>query len=107
MTSRRITEKPTGPWLSGQTADGRTVLIAHDPYASEGRGKPRNILVDGQEAVVTGDVTRARDGGTTNIPTSHGVIHRPSSFKNLPSTLDGVPLNTVAPTIQTQDTLSR
>ena len=79
---------PVAIWLEGQTAAGRTVRILGDPYCDD----RAEVWIDGERADIT-DVSRRRDGGTTQIDTERGNIYRPTPWKpERRATLDGEPL---------------
>jgi hypothetical protein len=60
-------------WMDELMPDGRRVQITVDPYTQQ---DDTTITVDGEVAQITGYVDRIRDGGSTLIPTSAGVIIR-------------------------------
>lgn len=75
----------------GASADGRRIEVYE---AQEGGYWERfTVLVNGQQVEITDRPSRRRDGGTTTIPTSAGVIHLPRKLGREPGpdTIDGEP----------------
>lgn len=59
-------------WLRGTTTAGVTVAIFGDPYSDE----RATVTIDGQPATIL-RCARMRDGGTTDVITDLGHVHRP------------------------------
>lgn len=66
-------------WCKAKSRDGRWVVISLDPYMAAGLGVPALITVDGAPWGIHA-VSRARDGGTTQIHCRQGVIIVPTPF---------------------------
>jgi hypothetical protein len=101
ITAQRqeLADKDPREFIMGVTED-KAVLSVDELYGVEiseerfiVRYAPLDTLVEGipaqEQRMTYFEVSRLRDGGTTNMPTRFGKIHRPTPHRPAPTTIDG------------------